>query len=339
LIGHRALGTSGLRVSSLSLGAMTFGTSASYQRITASDDEALRILDTALDMGIDVVDTANAYSEGRSEELVGRWLSGKRDRVVIATKCRFPTHATQPVGRDEYGLSRSAILRACESSLRRLGTDYIDLFQLHMQDRSVPIEETLRALDDLVRAGKIRYTGLSNFTAYRMVQAAWIAERHNVHRPTSVQLPWSLVARDIERELLPAARMLELGVMVYSPLGRGFLSGKYHRGTAPPSDSRLAAWSDQYRDYDQPHHWRALDALRAVAAEQEASPSAVALAWTLQKRGVSTVIVGARSVEQLRENMAAATLVLTKAQVAALDAASVPEWGYPQTFIGRHEPW
>src|SRR5579862_4953709 len=191
----RRLGKSGLKVSSLSLGAMTFGESQTFMKgVTSSDDEARRVFDRAVDAGINLVDTANVYSEGRSEELTGEWIKGKREKVLLATKCRFPIGfgVTQAPGPHDWGLSRKAILAACEGSLRRLKTDFIDLYQVHMQDTSVAIDETLRALDDLVHQGKVRYFGCSNFTGYRLTESLWTADKINTHRFESVQLQWSL---------------------------------------------------------------------------------------------------------------------------------------------------
>jgi aryl-alcohol dehydrogenase-like predicted oxidoreductase len=335
------LGRSGLKVSRLSLGAMTFGESRGFMKgVTSSDDEARRVLDRALDVGVDTVDTANVYSEGRSEELLGQWLEGKRQRVVLATKCRFATGGDPAkAGPHDSGLSRKAILRACEDSLRRLRTDFIDLYQVHMQDRSVPIEETLSAMDDLVRHGKVRYVGCSNYTGYRLVESLWAADRRGLEPFAAIQLQWSLVARDCERELVPAARTFGLGTLVWSPLGRGFLSGKYRRGEPPPNDARLAAWQDSWRSIDVPQSWAVLDEVRRVAAAHGTTPAAVALAWLLARPEVSTIVVGARTVAQLDDNLAALSVRLAPGDLAALDRASEPAWGYPYAFIGAREPW
>src|SRR5215470_4108591 len=243
---HRPLGRSGLMVPRLCLGAMTFGESRTFMKgVTSADDEARAVLHAALEAGIDFVDTANVYSEGRSEELLGEWLGAARHRVVVATKCRFPTSPDTTLP-NQYGLGRKAVIQACEDSLRRLRTDYIDLYQVHMQDRTVPIDETLRAFDDLVTAGKVRYIGCSNYTGYRLVESLWAADRRGTCRYESVQLQWSLVSREAEREVIPACRTFGLGVLPWSPLGRGFLSGKYRRGETPPDGSRLAAWRDTW---------------------------------------------------------------------------------------------
>ncbi|HJZ87261.1 MAG TPA: aldo/keto reductase [Polyangia bacterium] len=340
---HRTLGRSGLRVTPLTFGAMTVGESQGFMKgVTSSDDEALRVLDRALDHGIDCVDTANVYSEGRSEEILGRWLRGKRDRVVVMTKCRFPTLGMVPghkPGPHEHGLSRKAILAACEQSLARLQTDYIDLYQVHMQDRQVPIEETLRALDDLVRAGKVRYLGCSNYAAYRLVESLWTADRSHLSGYVSLQLQWSLVVRDAERELVPASRAFGLGTLVWSPLARGFLSGKYVRGQPPPTGSRLGSWLDSWRQLDQDRAWRVLDQVRQVAERHQTTPAAVALAWLLGKPEVSSVIVGARTVAQLDDNLRALEVRLSAEEMTELDQVSAPDWGYPYSFIALREPW
>jgi aryl-alcohol dehydrogenase-like predicted oxidoreductase len=338
---HRTLGRSGLLVSRLTLGAMTFGESEGFMKgVTSSEDEARRVLDRALDAGVDTIDTANVYSEGRSEELLGRWLEGKRQRVVLATKCRFPTVGTVATAAPhEHGLLRKAILRACDESLRRLRTDFVDLYQVHMQDRAVPIEETLSALDDLVRQGKVRYAGCSNYAGYRLVESLWAAERRGLEPFVSVQLQWSLAERGAERELVPAARAFGLGLLVWSPLARGFLSGKYRRGEAPPDGSRLAAWRDSYRQFDHERGWATVDALRAIAARRGTTPAAVALAWLLARPEATTILVGARTTAQLDENLAALEVRLAPEDVAELERVSAPDWGYPQSFIAQREPW
>jgi aryl-alcohol dehydrogenase-like predicted oxidoreductase len=335
------LGRCGLKVTRLSLGAMTFGESRGFMKgVTSPDDEARRVLDRALDAGIDTIDTANVYSEGRSEELLGEWLAGKRDRVVLATKCRFPTVGDPArAGPHDFGLSRKAILKACEDSLRRLRTDFIDLYQVHLQDRSVRIEETLSALDALVRQGKVRYVGCSNYTGYRLVESLWAADRRGLEPYASVQLQWSLVARDCEREVVPAARAFGLGTLVWSPLGRGFLSGKYRRGEPPPGGARLAAWQDSWRTLDVPQSWAVLEEVRRIAAARGATAAAVSIAWLLARPEVSTVIVGARTVAQLEENLAALAVRLSPEELAALEGVSQPAWGYPYAFIGAREPW
>ncbi len=334
---HRNLGGCGLRVSRFCLGTMTFGESRTFMKgATSSDEEARRVLDAALDAGVDFLDTANVYSEGRSEELLGEWLGARRPRVVLATKCRMPAGP----GENDRGLSRRHVLAACEASLRRLRTDWIDLYQVHMQDTRTPIEETLRALDDLVRSGKVRYAGCSNYTGWRLAEALGAAQRLRIGGFVSLQIQWSLIVRGAERELLPAARARGLGVMVWSPLARGFLSGKYRRAEAPPSGTRLGAWKERWATFDREPHWKILDTVQEVAAKRQARPAAVALAWLLAKPECTSIIVGARNAAQLAENLEAAQLALSPEEVAALDRASTPEWGYPYDFIaGLGEAW
>lgn len=336
---YRRLGRSGLKVSKLCLGAMTFGESETFMRnVTSRDEEARAVLECALDAGVDFIDTANIYSEGRSETLLGEWLGDRRKRVTIATKCRFPMQADpKPM---EWGLSRTHILEACEASLRRLKTDYIDLYQVHMQDRTVPIDETLRALDDLVTQGKVRYVGCSNYAGYRLTESLWAADRHGLSRFESVQLQWSLIERGAEREVIPACREFDLGVLVWSPLARGLLSGKYHRNQPPPAGSRLDAWRDSFdRAAAQETVWRTIEAVREVADEQASTPARVAIAWLLQQPECTSVIVGARTVAQLEDNLAAGALHLSEDQLRRLEESSRPGWGYPYDFIAMREPW
>ncbi len=338
----RRLGTSGLKVSALSLGAMTFGESKTFMKgVTSSDDEARRVFDRAVDAGINLIDTANVYNEGKSEELTGQWVKGKRDRVLVATKCRFPigfgvTHAPGP---HDWGLSRKAILDACEGSLKRLDTDFIDLYQVHMQDTSVAIDETLRALDDLVTQGKVRYIGCSNYTGYRLTESLWTAEKLRAHRYESVQLQWSLAVRTAEREIIPACRAFGLGTLIWSPLARGFLSGKYKRNQAPPPGTRLESWQDSYKTYDNDRMWNVIDVLGRVAQRRDTTHAAAALAWLLAKPETTSVLVGARTIQQLDDNLRALSVKLTAEDVKELDDASTPSWEYPYDFIGRQQPW
>jgi len=338
---HRHLGRCGLKVSALTLGAMTFGESETFMRgVTSSDEEARHVLDAALDAGIDTIDTANVYSEGRSEQLLGEWLQGRRDKVTLLTKCRFPIgFGTRVIGPHDQGLSRKHIVKACEDSLTRLRTDYIDLYQVHMQDRHVPIEETMRALDDLVRDGKVRYVGCSNYTGYRLTEALWSADKRGTVRFESMQIQWSLIVRDAERELLPAAKHFGMGVLVWSPLGRGFLSGKYQKGEAPPEGARLAAWKESYGAMNTDQNWAILDTVREVAKEISSTPAAVSLAYLLAHPECSSIIIGARNLDQLKDNLAALSITLSADQVRRLDQASRPRFGYPYDFIGMREPW
>jgi aryl-alcohol dehydrogenase-like predicted oxidoreductase len=336
----RRLGRSGLKVSVLSLGAMTFGESKTFMKgVTSGDDEARRVFDRAIDLGMNLVDTANVYSEGQSEELTGQWIKPKRERVLLATKCRFPV-GFGVVGRPgphDWGLSRKHILAACEASLKRLGTDFIDLYQVHMQDTTVAIDETLRALDDLVTQGKIRYFGCSNYTGYRLVESLWVAESQRTHRYESVQLQWSLAMRSAEREVLPACRAFGLGTLIWSPLARGFLSGKYQRNQAPPPGTRLESWQDSYKAYDNDRMWSLIDVLGRVAKRRETTHAAVALAWLLAKPETTSIIVGARTVAQLDDNLKALEAKLSSEDLQELDEASKPTWEYPYDFIIRQQ--
>lgn len=332
---YRPLGRTGLKVSVLSIGAMTWGDGGVFMKgVTSPDEEGRRVFDAAIDAGVNLVDTADVYSNGGSEVLTGEWIRGKRDTVLLATKCRFPTG----VGPNGGGASRHHIHRSCEASLKRLGTDVIDLYQIHLQDGTTPIEETMRALDDLVRAGKVRYVGCSNYTGYRLTESLWASDRRNHVRYESVQLQWSLAIRDCEREMIPACRAFGLGVLVWSPLASGFLSGKYDRNTRPEG-SRLAAWGDTWKRLATERNFALIDVLRTIAAAHETTVSAVALAWLLARPETSSVILGARTTEQLAGNLAALEVVLSAADRTRLDEASAPDWGYPYTMIARSQPW
>jgi aryl-alcohol dehydrogenase-like predicted oxidoreductase len=328
----RRLGASGLRVSALSLGGMLFGASQTLMKgVTSSEEEARRIFDRALEAGINLVDTANVYTEGRSEELIGEWAAGKRDQLLIATKCRFPVgHGLlgKP-GPNDWGLSRRAIVTACEESLRRLKTDVIDLYQVHLQDRNVAIDETLRALDDLVTQGKVRYIGCANYAGYSLVESLWAADRLQTHRYESIQLQWSLVQRSVERELIPAAAAFGLGVLVWSPLSRGFLSGKYQRGKTAPAGSRLDVHKDTFQALDTEKNWNLLDLVGRIAEQHETTHAAVSLAWLLSRPETSSIILGVRTEAELDENLRALSAKLTGEDLKALDEASCPAWDYP----------
>jgi aryl-alcohol dehydrogenase-like predicted oxidoreductase len=328
----RRLGASGLRVSALSLGGMLFGASQTLMKgVTSSEEEARRIFDRALEAGINLVDTANVYTEGRSEELIGEWAAGKREQLLIATKCRFPIgHGMlRKPGPNEWGLSRKAIMAACEESLRRLKTDVIDLYQVHLQDRNVAIDETLRALDDLVTQGKVRYIGCANYAGYSLVESLWAADRLQTHRYESIQLQWSLVQRSAERELIPAAAAFGLGVLVWSPLSRGFLSGKYQRGRTAPAGSRLDVHKDTFQALDTEKNWNLLRVVGRIAEQHETTHAAVSLAWLLSRPETSSLILGVRTEAELDENLRALSVKLTSEDLKALDEASCPDWDYP----------
>jgi aryl-alcohol dehydrogenase-like predicted oxidoreductase len=321
---------------------MTFGESTTFMKgVTSSDEEGRRVFDAAIERGVNLVDTANVYGEGRSEELVGQWVTGKRQSVLVATKCRFPIGfgLKEKPGPHDMGLSRKHIMEACEASLRRMKTDVIDLYQVHMQDTSVRIDETLRALDDLVTQGKVRYIGCSNYTGYRLVDSLWSADKHDTSRYESVQLQWSLLERGAEREMVPACREHKLGVLVWSPLASGFLSGKYRRGQPPPEGARLTEWKDTMKRIGEGRSFDLIDLLDKVAKRRESTPAQISIAWLLAKEEVTSVILGARTVAQLDDNMRAAEVKLTAEDIKELDDASAPDWAYPYGFIARMQPW
>jgi aryl-alcohol dehydrogenase-like predicted oxidoreductase len=337
---YRNLGGAGVKVSSLCLGAMTFGEadSSSFMHKAGSDEAtAFAVLDRAHAAGVNFIDTADVYGQdGLSERVLGAWLAarGNRDKQVIATKFRF----TMGDGANKSGASRYRIVKCCEDSLRRLKTDRIDLYQIHAQDLTVPEEETLRALDDLVRAGKVLYIGCSNYAAYRLANSLWLSKTEHRARFVTLQAQYSLVVRDIEREHVPLCRTEGLGILPWSPLASGFLTGKFERGKAPGSDTRLGL-GDRMKRFDNERNWNTLDAVRAVAKEINATPAAVSLAWLLAKPQVSSVIFGARNVEQLDANLAAADLELAPKHVEILDKASAFPFGYPYDFIGANGVW
>jgi len=334
---YRNLGHSGLKVSTLCLGTMTFGEAAAGQMmhgIGSDDATAHAILERALALGVNFIDTADVYGEdGLSERVIGDWFmrTKRRNEVVLATKFRF----RMGPGPNGTGASRRRIMQACEASLTRLRSDRIDLYQIHMQDLDTPEEETLRALDDLVRQGKVLYLGASNYAAYRLVESLWVADRQHLSRFIAFQPEYSLVQRGIEREHVPLCTKFGLGIIPWSPLGGGFLSGKYRQGEEPPAGSRLAKWKDRLQGPDQERYWKVLAAVNEVAETLVASPSQVALAWVLQRRGVTSAIFGARTLAQLDDNIGAASLKLSAEQVAALDAASAVPMGYPYEFMAR----
>ncbi len=326
---HRPLGHSGLVVSELCLGTMIFGESS--ERST-DEPTAVRMVHQYLEAGGNFVDTADVYAGGRSEEITGRALKGRRSQVVLATKVRFPT------GQDpnDVGLSRRHIMAACEASLRRLGTDYIDLLYAHMWDPVTPIEESLRAFEDLVTAGKVRYIGVSNFKAWQVMKALGVCDAHAWVRFIAAQYQYSLVVRDIEREFTSLFETEGLGLVPWGPLGGGFLSGKYKRGERPTA-GRIATTPD--RDEESwarratERNWAILDAVDEVAKARGKSYSQVALAWLLARPTVVAPIVGARTPEQLADNLGAIGWKLTSEELTLLDDASAIEEGYPYRMI------
>jgi aryl-alcohol dehydrogenase-like predicted oxidoreductase len=313
---YRSLGRTGVQVSPLCLGGMLFGEQT-------DEAEALTIIDRALDAGLNFLDTANIYSRGRSEEIVGRVLqrNGRRARVVLATKVHGTMDAHDP---NAWGTSRRHILAQCEASLRRLQTDYIDLYQLHRPMSTIPIDETLRALDDLVRSGKVRYLGTSTFAAWQLVEALWVSKELGLNRVMCEQPPYHLLDRRIERELVPMAQTYGLALIPWSPLAGGFLSGKYRRGEAPPPQSRLG----QNPEGVDPHFIDAafgvLEVVQTLAHEKGVTPGQVALAWVAQQPGVTSPIIGPRTVAQFEDCLGAVDVRLTAEDRARLDAVASP---------------
>jgi aryl-alcohol dehydrogenase-like predicted oxidoreductase len=334
---YNNLGSAGVRVSSLCLGGMTFGEAdeKSFMHKVGSDEAtAHAVLDRALAAGINFVDVADVYGQdGLSERVLGNWFAarGTRDRMVLATKFRF----TMGEGANASGASRYRIVKCCEDSLRRLKTDRIDLYQIHMQDITVREDETLRALDDLVTAGKVLYLGCSNYAAYRLMNSLWLSKTQNRAAFVTLQAQYSLVVRDVEREHVPLCRDMGLGILTWSPLAGGFLTGKFERGKPPAPGTRLGDKASRFAIYDLPRNWQILDAVRSIASELGTTPSAVSLAWLLAKPQVTSVVFGARTIEQLDANLAGAELALSPAHVEQLDRASAFDLGYPYEFIKR----
>jgi aryl-alcohol dehydrogenase-like predicted oxidoreductase len=323
---YRALGQCGLQVSVLTMGTMTFGGKGGFASVGSTDvDEARRQIGLCLDAGVNIIDTADVYSEGAAEEIVGEALRGRRDDVLVATKVRFPMGP----GPNDAGLSRHHVVNGCEASLRRLRTDHIDLYQLHEWDGLTPIEETLEALDLLVRAGKVRYVGLSNYAGWQLMKALGESARTGLPRFVSQQIYYSLQGRDAEYELIPAAVDQGLGVLVWSPLAGGLLSGKYRRDRPAPAGSRQLTDWDEPPVYDQEKLYDTIEVLVSIGDAHGVSAAQVALAWLLGRPAVTSVIIGARTSEQLADNLAAADLVLTDDQRRQLGEVSAPPLLYP----------
>ncbi|HEX2375499.1 MAG TPA: aldo/keto reductase [Actinomycetota bacterium] len=323
---YRQLGASGLRVSVLTMGTMTFGGEGRFASLGSTGvEEARRQVDQCLDAGVNLIDTANVYSGGLSEEIVGQVLEGRRDQVLVATKARMPMGD----GPNDAGLSRHHLIRECEASLRRLRTDHIDLYQVHEWDGQTPLEETLEALDDLVRAGKVGYVGCSNYAGWQLMKALGVAGRRGLDRFCSQQIHYTLQAREAEYELVPIAVDQGLGILVWSPLAGGLLTGKYRRGRPGPEGSRLLSGWDEPPVRDQDKLYDIVEVLVKVASERGASPAQVALAWLLDRPAVTSVIIGARTTGQLVDNLGAADLVLSGDELARLEEVSRPPLLYP----------
>jgi len=336
---YRPLGGSGLVVSALSFGTATFGGTSAVLRLWGETDvhEATRLVDLALEAGVTLFDTADAYSTGLAEEILGKAIAGRRDHLLVSTKTGFRVGP----GPNDVGASRQHLVAACDASLRRLGIEHIDLWQLHGFDALVPQEETLRALDDLVRAGKVRYVGCSNYSGWHLMKALATADRIGAPRYVAHQAYYSLLGREYEWELMPLALDQGVGTVVWSPLAGGQLSGKIGRGRPAPVGSRAAAGAGTRHQMPDETFFALIETLEAIAAEHGRSVSQVALRWVMQRPTVSTVVFGARNAQQLRDNLAAADFRLAPEQVARLDAASArpmvyPYWHQQATYAERN---
>ncbi len=336
---YRQLGRSGLNVPVLSLGTGTFGGVGALKAFgEVGPAEATRLVDICLEAGLTLFDSADVYSSGAAEEVLGAAIKGRRDKVLISTKATFRSGQ----GPNDVGASRFHLTRAVEGALKRLGTDHIDLFQLHGFDAKTPHEEVLSTLDELIRAGKIGYIGVSNFSGWHLMKALSVSERHGFARYVANQAYYSLIGRDYEWELMPLGLQEGVGAMVWSPLGWGRLTGKLRRGAPLPETSRLHEAASFGPPVNDEHLYRVVDALDEVAEETGKTVAQVALNWLLQRPTVSSVIIGARNEEQLRQNLGAVGWNLTAAQVAKLDTASAVTPAYPywhqRQFAERNPP-
>jgi aryl-alcohol dehydrogenase-like predicted oxidoreductase len=324
---YRRLGASGFMVPALSFGTGTFGGKGEFFKAWGTSDvaEATRLVDICLDHGVNMFDSADVYSDGAAESILGAAIKGRRDRVLISTKATFRSGDAP----NEVGSSRFHLIRACDVALGRLGTDYIDLFQLHGFDAMTPVEEVLSVLDDLVRAGKIRYVGVSNFSGWHLMKSLAVADRYGYPRYVANQTYYSLIGRDYEWELMPLGLDQGVGAVVWSPLGWGRLTGKIRRGQKLPQTSRLHVTAADGPPVDDEHVYRVVDAVDEVARETGKSVPQIALNWLLQRPTVATIVIGARNEEQLRQNLGAVGWTLTTAQIARLDAASAVTPPYP----------
>ena len=332
---YRNLGKSGLRVPVLSFGAGTFAGAGPLFSAWGNTgvEEARRLVDICLEAGVNLFDTADVYSDGASETVLGEAIKGRRNEVLISTKASLPLGD----GPNQWGSSRSRLIEAVDQALGRLGTDHIDIFQLHAFDAHTPVEEVLATLDGLVRAGKLRYVGVSNFSGWQIMKSLAVAERHGWPRYVANQVYYSLLGRDYECDLMPLGEDQGLGALVWSPLGWGRLTGKIGRGNPIPAGSRLHQTAEFGPPVEDEHLYRVVDALEAVAGETGKSVPQIAINWLLQRPTVSSVIIGARNEEQLRQNLGAVGWSLTPEQVATLDAASTVTAPYPHFPYHRQE--
>jgi aryl-alcohol dehydrogenase-like predicted oxidoreductase len=328
---YRKLGNSGLIVSAIALGTMQFNTSGSLGGLGQA--ETTEMVKFALDKGINFIDTADVYSRGESEALVGNALKGIREEVVVATKVRLPMSDTNF---NRAGTTRVNIMKGVESSLRRLQTDYIDLYQVHSWDTNTPIEETLRALDDLVHQGKVRYLGLSNYLAWQAALALGIQKQLELEPFITAQMYYSLVGRDLEHEWISFAQYTNTGILVWSPLAGGFLSGKYERGKLPPKGTRFGE-AGQFVPFDADKGFAIVDVLREVGKRHGVSSTRVAIAWTMAQPMITSVIVGARTLPHLEDNILASDLKLSSEDMQALNEVSDPGTPYPKWMVFQHD--
>ncbi|MBB6637910.1 aldo/keto reductase [Cohnella thailandensis] len=337
---YNLLGNTGVLVSEIGLGAMTFGGGEQWGVFgTLGEKEAEELVGQAIEAGVNFFDTSNIYAGGRSEEILGKALGAKRRDVLVATKVRGRTGG----GPNDIGLSRLHIIREVEASLKRLGTDYIDLYQIHNPDRLTDWEDTLRALDDLVRSGKVRYIGASNMSGWSLMKTRALSKELGLHSFKSSQSYYSLAGRELEREIIPALRDQNMGLLVWSPLAGGFLSGKYSRTRMGEADDRRAKLAFPPVDLDR--GYSILDALEEIAGERESTIARIALAWVLNQPAVTSVIVGAKRPDQLQDNLQASGIVLTAEELARLDQASkLPEeyltWSFlegDESIVRKHD--
>jgi aryl-alcohol dehydrogenase-like predicted oxidoreductase len=328
----RYLGNSGVKVTEICFGAMTFGGKGYWKVIGALEQKDVNeLVKLALDAGVNFFDTADVYSEGLSEEMLGKALGNQRKEIILATKVRGRTGK----GPNDVGLSRHHIIENCNASLKRLGTDYIDLYQLHSFDPYTPQEETLSALDDLVRSGKVRYIGASNHTGWQLMKALSISDKQNLEKFITLQAYYSLVARDLEYELVPLCLDQKLGILPWSPLGGGFLTGKYRRGKERPKNARRTDRESQFLQFDEEKGFDIVDELERIAKNHNATIAQAALNYLLRKPGVSSVIIGARTKEQLADNLKASDWEMTPEEVTKLDTLSMPPKVYPYWMLQR----
>ncbi len=328
---YRNLGRTGVKVSPLCLGCMMFGG-------RTNEKDSIDIIDRAIDAGINFIDTANVYYRGISEEVVGKALknNGKRQKIILATKVHGRMDDNDP---NAQGNNRRHIIEQCDASLKRLQTDYIDLYQIHRPSSEVPIDETLRALDDLIKAGKVRYIGTSTFAAWQIVEALWVSKELGLNRFVSEQPPYHLLDRRIERELVPMALTYGIALIPWSPLAGGFLTGKYHRGEEIPKDSRYQVWKPRDEQFSD-KAFEILDVVISIAKEKQCSPSQLSLAWCASQPGITSPIIGPRTMEQLEDNLGALNVEITDEDRKRIDAVALPERAtvpYYEADFGPHK--